>query len=333
MKDAAPLDDARSQQLMSILVVIVNYRTAELAIDCLRSLDAELRTLPESVRVVVADADSGDGSADKLQHAIAQNQWQSWCELRRLPRNGGFAYANNAPIRDALSKEKPEFVYLLNPDTVLRPGAIAPLLKILRTNPKAGIVGSRLEDPDGTVQISAFRFPSIWSELDTGARLGVVSKLLRSYIVAPKAPSELSQTDWVAGASMMIRRDVFESISLLDEDYFMYYEEVDFCKRAAAAGWQCWYVPESRVVHLVGQSSGVTKRNAGPRRLPRYVYDSKYHYWRKNHGKLVAAVAHAAWFLGYGTLRLRRMLTGPKPTTTHEGVDTFRWVLLPLLTK
>jgi N-acetylglucosaminyl-diphospho-decaprenol L-rhamnosyltransferase len=318
----------------NIVAAIVNYRTADLTIDCLRSLEGELRRVPEKIHVVVADADSGDGSADKIDLAIKENHWQDWCELRRLPRNGGFAYANNAVIRQALAEDAPpEFIYLLNPDTVVRPGAIVSLIAILRDRPDTGIVGSRLEDPDGTVQRSAFRFPSIWSELDSSAQIGLISRLLRGYMIAPEPPKEICQADWVAGASMLIRREVFDSIGLLDEDYFMYFEEVDFCRRAAAAGWRCCYAPESRVVHLVGQSSGINTAVAAPRRCPRYVYESKYLYWRKNHGRMIALIAHLCWFAGYGTSRLRKFIIGRTSRITHEGVDTFRWVLWPLLTR
>lgn len=319
---------------ISIAVVIVNYRTAELSIDCLRSLEAERHQLSARVHAFVADADSGDGSADNIDRAIQEHHWQDWCALRRLPRNGGFAYANNAIIRQVLADEPaPDFVYLLNPDTVVRPGAIAPLVAFLRDHSDVGIVGSRLEDPDGTVQRSAFRFPSILNELDSSAQLGMLSRLLRRYIVAPEPPAESSPAGWVAGASMLVRRQVFESIGLLDEDYFMYYEEVDFCKRAAAAGWRCFYVPQSRVVHLVGQSSGINNASIAPRRRPRYVYESKYRYWRKNHGRIVAAIAHLAWFVGYAMRCLRNLITSRISRTTHEGIDTFRWVLWPLLTK
>ena len=121
-------------------------------------------------------------------------------------------------------------------------------------NERVGIAGSRLENPDGSPQPSANRFHSVFGEINTGLRIGVVTKLLARYEVAPPAPVSTCATDWVSGASFIVRSDVFRQIGLMDERYFMYYEETDFCLRAARAGWERWYVPASRVVHLQGQA-------------------------------------------------------------------------------
>lgn len=299
---------------MNVLIVIVNYRTADLTVDCLRSLSDEVNSLG-GVRVVVTDNQSGDDSPTKIRHAIDENRWDAWASLMLLARNGGFAYGNNEAIRPALGSDNPpDFVLLLNPDTVIRPGAVARLIGFMQNNPGAGIAGSRLEDPDGTPQRSAFRFHSIRSELDDGLRLGFVSKLLRNHCVAPPVRDDTHRTDWVAGASMVIRREVFDAVGLMDEGYFMYYEEVDFCLRAQRAGWDCWYVPESRVVHLVGQASGVTVQNTRPKRRPGYWFDSRRRYFLKNHGWFYATLADAVWMLGFATFRVRQLIQR-KPDT------------------
>jgi hypothetical protein len=226
-----------------------------------------------------------------------------------LERNGGFAYGNNAAIRPALhSTNPPPYILLLNPDTIVRPRALQVLVDFMNKHPDVGIAGSRLEDPDETPQRSAFRFHTAFSELDFGLRLGIVSKLLSKWVVAPPVSDETYQTDWVAGASMIIRREVFEAAGLMDEDYFMYYEEMDFCLQAKKAGWSCWYVPESRVVHLVGQSSGVTDTKRPPKRLPQYLFDSRRRYFIKNYGWLYAALADHAWASGFALWRLRRVI-------------------------
>jgi len=172
---------------MSTLIVIVNYRTADLTVDCLRSLDAQVNALTD-VRAVVTDNDSGDDSPQQIRQAIDENHWDAWATLVPLERNGGFAYGNNRAIRPALQSDTPpDFVLLLNPDTVVRPGAVSKLLEFMRENPKVGIAGSRLEDPDGTPQRSAFRFPTTRSELDDGLRLGVVSRMLCTRCIAPRS--------------------------------------------------------------------------------------------------------------------------------------------------
>jgi len=178
----------------------------------------------------------------------------------------------------------------------------------MEAHPEVGLAGSRLEEPDGTPQRSAFRFPSILGELEGGLRFGPVSRLLANWVMAPPVLEEQGPVDWVAGASLIIRREVFESIGLLDERYFMYFEEVDFCLRARRSGWPCWYVPQSRVVHLVGQSSGVTDPRAIRRRLPAYWFHSRRHYFLANHGRAKTFLANLAWAGAFATYRVRQAL-------------------------
>jgi GT2 family glycosyltransferase len=299
---------------MNLLIVIVNYRTADLTVDCLRSLAEELKDL-DGTRVVVTDNQSGDDSPMRIQQAIDENQWGDWATLMPLECNGGFAYGNNEAIRSAMRSDAPPgFVLLLNPDTIVRPGGIKTLLRFMQDNPDAGIAGSRLEDPDGTPQRSAFRFHSIRSELDDGLRLGFISRLLRNKSVAPPVRDDTHRTDWVAGASMIVRREVFDDIGQMDEAYFMYYEEVDFCLRAHRAGWPCWYVPDSHVVHLVGRASGVTVQNTKPKRRPDYWFDSRRRYFLKNHGRFYTALADVVWVMAFATFRFRRLVQR-KPDT------------------
>ena len=136
---------------MRLLVVIVNYRTAQLTIDCLRSLATQVPLVPAGTRVVVTDNASGDGSVERLTQQVRDGGWESWCGIQPLARNGGFAYGNNEAIRPALeSNDPPEYVLLLNPDTVVREGAVQALVDFMDANPNVGIAGSRLEDPDDT---------------------------------------------------------------------------------------------------------------------------------------------------------------------------------------
>jgi hypothetical protein len=295
---------------MNLAIVIVNYRTGDLAVDCLRALAPVLAEAPE-IRAVVVDNASADGSAQRISDVIAQRQWSQWAGLIELPSNVGYAAGNNAALRAILAwPQPPRYVLLLNPDTAVRPGALAELLKFMDSHPGVGIAGSRLEDPDGTPQRSAFRFPTIRSELDAGLRLGLVSRLLHRWLAAPPVRDEAHPTDWVAGASMIIRTQLFQQLGLLDETYFMYYEEVDFCYQAKKAGWPCWYVPSSRVVHLVGQSSGVTDTRRVPSRRPAYWFESRRRFFVKNRGRLCAVAADLAFAAGYVLWRLRRPLQG-----------------------
>jgi N-acetylglucosaminyl-diphospho-decaprenol L-rhamnosyltransferase len=293
---------------MKLLIVIVNYNCADLAIDCLRSLESQLLSIEQS-HVVITDNKSPDNSLQKLSSALEKNNWTSWATLMPLELNGGFAYGNNAAIRPALTAaDKPQYLLLLNPDTLVRPDAIKELITFMDANPAVGIAGPRLEDPDGTIQRSAFRFHSIAGEFEHGVRLGLISKLLTKKIVAPPPPSHAQPTDWISGAAMMIRREVFEQIGLLDEKYFMYFEEEDFCRRAAKAGWPSWYVPTARVMHLIGGVSEVGDARRHRKRLPGYYFESRRRYFVKNHGSIYATAADAAFLTGCALWRLRRLL-------------------------
>src|SRR5262249_45349062 len=136
--------------------------------------------------------------------------------------------------------------------------------------------------------------------------LGFVSKWLQSRLVAPPVRDDAHRIDWMAGASMLIRRAVFDAIGLMDERYFMYFEEVDFCLRARRSGWPGWYVPASHVGHLVGQSSGVTDTKRPAKRMPQYWFASRRRYFQKNHGLLYALLADCVFAAGFGLWRLRR---------------------------
>lgn len=288
---------------ISVLAVIVNYRTPELALDCLRSIAGEIESLPR-LQAVVVDNASCDDSVALIRAGIAA--WP-WASLLELPANRGFSAGNNAAICPRLTAPTPpRYVLLLNPDTIVRPGAVAEPVRFMEEHPQIGIVGPRLEDPDGTPQRSAFRFPSVLGELENGTRLGLLSRVLAKHTIAPPAPEHDCQTDWLSGACLLIRKQVFDDIGYLDEGYFLYFEEVDFCRRAANAGWASWYVPSSRVVHLVGQVTGWTTRN----RRPRYWFDSRKRYFQQHLGTARTLTANVAWAAGYASYRLRRPFQG-----------------------
>jgi len=294
---------------LRLAVVIVNYRTADLVIDCLVSLLDEPDGLPSQSHIIVVDGGSADGSAERLDAALTRNTWLDRAELVALPDNGGFAYGNNRGLERIRRRfGEPEHVLFLNPDTVVRPGALRELLTFLDENPDVGIVGSLLEDPDTTPQTCAFRFPTIASELEGEARTGLVSRLLARWRVVQPTGGKPCRVAWVSGASMMVRREVIRDVGSFDESYFLYYEELDLCLRAAKAGWACFHVPQSRVVHLVGASTGVTKRRGALKRRPDYWYESRQRYYLKHHGRLYLACADLAWVAGHMVFRAKQFL-------------------------
>ncbi|KIU51838.1 MAG: glycosyltransferase family 2 protein [Rhizobium sp.] len=307
---------------VALLVAIVNYRVADLVIDCLRSVAREISSVP-GTQVVVCENGTGDDSATRIQQAITDNGWGDWCSLIPLAVNLGFTGGNNVIIKPAMSRsDPPEYVLLLNPDTIVRPNAFKALVDFMDRNPKVGIAGSRLEDPDGTPQRSAFRFHSPFGEFEANLKLGLVSRLLARWVVAPPVRDDTFETDWVSGASMIIRRQVIETTGLLDEGYFTYFDDIDYCFNARRKGWPTWYVPASRVVHLVGQSTGV---NAHAKRIPPYLLEARRRYFLKNHGPLYAALADIGMIAGLSLWRLRVLLTGREDKSPpHLLADSLR---------
>ena len=302
------MSDTTSSPPPKVLIVIVNYRTAELTINCLRSLIPELPLLP-GMQVTVVDNDSGDNSVTKIQQAIDTEGWEDWVNLIASQHNGGFAFGNNLAIRPVLESADPaDYYLLLNPDTEIRPGAVKTLVDFVAQHPQAGIAGSRFELEDGTPWDITLRFPTILSELDAGLRLGMVSKFLSKWVAAQPIERKAQPVEWLPGASMLIRREVLETVGLMDEEYFLYYEETDYCLQAKRAGWSCWYVPNSLVMHIGGQSTGVEVLNEPPKRLPQYCFDSRRRYFTKNHGLIYAALADLLWIVAYSTWKIRQFI-------------------------
>ena len=295
----------------AITIVIVNYATAVLTRGCLASLQSGFAPFSPA-RVMVIDNHSRDDSVEVLERAIVENGWSDWVEVIEAPRNGGFAYGNNIGVVSTLqqignreSRIVNRGVLLLNPDTVVRRGAIAAMARFLDEHPAVGIVGPRLLDADDRPQCSAHTFPSPLGELEATLRFGPASRLLARWRVSPPIQDQPHPCDWVSGAAMMARREVFEQIGLMDEGFFLYFEEVDFCKRARDAGWEVWCLPEAEIVHLEGASTGIReprKRRAG------YWYDSRRRYFRKHHGVVGLVAADLLWSIGRTLFCLRGVL-------------------------
>jgi hypothetical protein len=182
----------------------------------------------------------------------------------------------------------------------------------MQENPKVGICGSSIENDDGSLWPICFRFPGILSEFERGIKLGPVTKLLSRWKVPREMDQENAKVDWLPGASFLIRKEVFDSIGLMDDDYFLYYEETDFCLNAHRAGWECWYVPSSRVMHIAGASTGVVDQKIEKKKLPSYVFDSRHRYYTKNYGRTYATITDISWISAYALWQLRCLLTNKK---------------------
>jgi N-acetylglucosaminyl-diphospho-decaprenol L-rhamnosyltransferase len=303
---------------LDIAVIIVTYKSAQLTVDALRSVAAERKSAGPQIRAVIIDNASGD--APEIGEAIKVNAWDDWASVVISPRNGGFSYGNNLGIERAYSIRRPDYVYLLNPDAQIRSGAITTLVGFLEARPDVGIAGSSFEDFDGSEWPIAFRFPGVLSEISSGLQIGLISQLLRRWETARIMTQTTQPTDWICGASMMIRPAVFEAIGGFDENYFLYFEETDFCYRARRAGYPTWYVPASRVMHIRGQSTKVTDLNLGPKRLPAYWFASRRRYFYVTFGRSRAMAIDVAAVIAQCLGWLKRLMRGRENTGTPHFI-------------
>ncbi len=261
-------------------IIIVNYNTRDLLRSCLKSIRMDIH--PLSLEIIVVDNHSSDGSTDMLRQefpavAVIENT-----------DNLGFSKACNQGIRASRGR----YIILLNSDTELLPDTLESLGRLLvqeLPNSIAGIVGCRLMNPDGSLQYSTGNFPSLWSTIRDMFR----PRHLRKYDLT--GYDHAHDVDWVTGAFLLIRRSVVEDIGLLDERFFMYYEEVDWCLRARKRGWSVLYDPTTSIIHKAPLAS---KKNRINLKIVIEVRRSHLYYFRKNRGIAeFVAVACATLFL------------------------------------
>lgn len=301
-----------------IAAIVLSYRTPDLVAQCLRSVAPELDA--ERDRVVVVDNDSGDDSARRIRAVIADEGWPH-VSLVESGQNGGFAAGNNVGIRSVDA----EAYLLLNSDTVVRPGAPRRLYDTLFSAADAGICSPRLEFSDGTPQISCFRHHSPVSELIAGCSTGPVRRVLDGWDVPLEVSDRPSEPDWTSFAAVMIRQAVVATVGLLDEGFFMYYEDADYCRAARRAGFRVVNEPRARVVHARGKSSPVKEQTRLGLRRPRYYYASRNRYFRKAYGPLGPLAANSMWTLGR-TIAWLREAVGNKDRHTVERELVDNWV-------
>jgi GT2 family glycosyltransferase len=251
----------------TLAIIIVSWNTRELLAQCLASLFDQPPTAAFTVWVV--DNASTDGSADLVRQRFPQ------VKLLANEHNLGFAQANNQAIQQCHQ----EYILLLNPDTVVLPGAVDSLVNFLASQPQAGAAGSRLLNPDGTLQISCYPSPTLLREWWFLLHLDALWPYGR-YNMHQWDTTAPREVDVLQGASFLLRRSVLDQVGFLDGDYFMYSEEVDLCRRIQQAGWRLYWVPQSQVIHYGGQS---TRQIAADMFLQLYL--GKLKYFRKHNGR------------------------------------------------
>jgi GT2 family glycosyltransferase len=282
---------------LRVAAIIINYRTAELTAKVVNALLPELATVG-SAHLYLIDNDSQDGSAAALRQSATSSGWGDRVTLIESPRNGGYGYGINVGVQAALLRERPDYVFILNSDAFVNPGSLRTLVDFMDAHPDVGIGGSPIYDLDGVHSVSAFRFPTALSELNIQAKNRFIAKLVPNAIeslplsVLPDVPHE---AEWISGVGMLVRTAVFEQIGGFDEGFFLYFEEIDFCRRAKRAGWKSYSIVTAPLTHIGSVSTGMDEKEL--RRMPRYWFDSRNRYFTKHHGRayaLLCDVAHAS---------------------------------------
>lgn len=282
--------------MSDIALIIVNWNVRRLLANCLLSVQADLRRCGLAGEVWVVDNASTDGSAAMVRRHFP------WVRLIASEVNLGFAGGNNAALRAigfgqaGRAESLPAVALLLNPDTLVHPGALGQLVAFLRQTPAAGIAGARLVYGDGSFQHGAFGFPGLGQlAIELLPRPGrlVESALNGRYAKELYAGQRPFAIGHPLGAAMAVRREAIEQVGLLDEQYHMYVEEVDWSRRIAAAGWRAYCVPTAVVTHLGGQSTGQIKTASFIN-----LWRSRRRFYTKHYGPLKVWLARQVVQIG-----------------------------------
>ncbi|SNB69685.1 glycosyltransferase family 2 protein [Thermoflexus hugenholtzii] len=304
---------------MDVSVIVVSWNVWSWLAPCLRSIRQALGRLEGEI--IVVDNASTDGTPERVREAFP--------EVRLLinPANRGFPAANNQGMAVARGR----YFFLLNPDTVVLDQAIEELVTFADAHPDVGVVGPQLLNPDGSVQSSRRRFPTFWTALfeSTWWQPWAPRSILAHYYVLDRPDHEIQEVDWVTGAAMLVRREVVERVGPMDEGFFMYAEELDWCRRIRQAGWRVFYYPPAKVIHYGGRSSDQVPA------LQHLAFQrSKIRYFRKHHGTWAAAalraflIAQYLWQIG---VEGSKALLGHKPAMRRERMRIYMRVVQGLL--
>ena len=309
---------------MLLSTIIVTYNTREMTLDCLRSLLADTQNLEHEIFIV--DNASTDGTLDAIRkefphvHLIANTD------------NKGFGAANNQAMRIATGK----YFLLLNSDAFPRAGAIPTLIKELESQPNVALIGPKLLNPDGSMQLSCFKFPSparAWIENTWLSALCSRNQFLGDYRNWPH--NSARHVDWLIGACMLLRREVFEKIGGFDERFFMYAEESDWQLRMKKAGYRIAFTPAAQVMHLAGASTDPSKPKKEKSLINEHFFHSLDLYTLKHHGNGGLFLLRSAMVTGTllrFPLYLAALLSPKLRPKAKKKLELHRWLLKRQLT-
>ncbi|CUS98935.1 Glycosyltransferase, GT2 family [Candidatus Kryptonium thompsonii] len=232
---------------VDLSIIIVNYNVKDFLENALRSIEKAIEGI--SAEVFVVDNASEDGSVEMVKQKFP------WVKVIANKQNLGFAKANNQALKIAKGK----YILLINPDTIVQEDTFKVLISFFESHPECGMAGCKILNPDGTLQLACRRsFPTPWVAFTKMVGLSTLfpkSKIFAKYNLTYLDPDVITEVDAVSGSFMMIRREVYEQVGGLDDDFFMYGEDIDWCYRIKKAGWKIYYVPLTQIIHFKGEST------------------------------------------------------------------------------
>lgn len=307
----------------SLSIHIINYRTPEITIDCLETLALERKNY-DDFRVYLIDNHSADGSVDVLKKALAEKSWTDWVELLPLEENLGFAGGNNYSIRRCLEKaETAPFQLLLNSDTLVHPGCLQTSMDWMRAHEKTGAFSCMLRNKDGTVQNVCRKFPR--PDRETARALGLPYVLPRAFGWADledmgwdREKAESRRVEWIGGAFMLLRTDAIREAGVMDESFFFYGEDCEWCFRLRKHGWEIRFDPAASITHLGGASSDSSRMLDKRREI--LTWKARFRVQRTCYGPLAAAWVRGVYIYAFATRVAWLALSGQRGSMKYRSI-------------
>ncbi len=314
---------------MSLCVIVINFRTPGYTIDCLASLEPERADVP-GLHVLLVENASGDDSVPRLRQAIAEKGWSDWVTFLPQEKNLGFAGGNNVGFRRVLAQaHPPEFILLLNSDTLVHRGCLKLALERVRREPDIGVMSCMLRNRDGSVQNICRRFPSPPRETVRALGLPYVWRRPFEWAELEDAGWDRERTardvGWVGGAFMLMRTETVRRLGGLDESFFFYGEDIEFCHRMWRGGLRVFFDPAGSITHFGGGSSDSAR--LADRRKEVLIWRARFHVQRRCYGALAAAWMRLLYIAVFSAKVGWLFVTGRRGTDRFRGAVS-GWTVL-----
>ena len=313
------------ESINTLSVVIVAWNAKRYVHECLESLQRQ--TIQARLEVIVVDNNSTDGTPEMVRKDFPD------VLLIRNDRNLGFAGANNEGIRRSTG----DYIFLINSDVNVPPTCLRAMCEYIQQHPEIGLLGPRMLAPDGTTARSCMRFPTLWNSLCRALGLDIVfprSTIFGSFLMRDFHHDRIAPVDVLNGWFWMVRRAALGQVGLLDERFFMYGEDIDWCRRFCEAGWKVVFYPGAEALHYGGASSAIA-----PVRFSVEMERANLQYWSKHNGRLhligyvlIGLLHHAVRIAGYLPVYLfRRSARQQAAAKVRKSVACARWLIAPPL--